>query len=228
MNLIGIIVLLISVSINRILRNKLRNYADAQLRTNLSGAEVAHKMLSDHGIDHIKITCTGGKHLTDHYNPLTRTVNLSDLVYHGNNAAAAAIAAHECGHAVQHAQGYAFLRFRSAMVPLLSATTRIMPWFIILGIVLINTTLLPLTAGISLFALTTLFSFVTLPVEFDASKRALVWMDHQGIVTSQEYQMAKSALWWAAMTYVIAALGSLTELLRLISLVMDGKHRNRS
>jgi Zn-dependent membrane protease YugP len=175
-------------------------------------------MLRGHGIEQVTITCTRG-HLTDHYNPLTKTVNLSDQVYYGKNAAAAAIAAHECGHAVQHAQGYAFLRFRSAMVPALSATTRFMPWIIMLGIFLINTTLLPLTVGIALFALTTLFSFITLPVEFDASKRALAWMDNQGIVTSQEHQMAKNALSWAAMTYVIAAIGSLAQLLQLINLL---------
>jgi uncharacterized protein len=222
MNLIGIIFLLVSVAVGSLLKSRLNAYAKTKLLANWSGAEVAAKMLREHGIEHVKITCTRG-HLTDHYNPLTRTVNLSDQVYYGKNAAAAAIAAHECGHAVQHAQGYAFLRFRSAMVPVLSATTRFMPWVIMLGISLIHTTLIPLTVGIVLFALTTLFSFITLPVEFDASKRALAWMDNQGVVTSQEHQMAKKTLWWAAMTYVVAALGTLSQLLHLINMLGSRK-----
>ena len=223
MNLIGIIFLLVSVSTGSILRNKLNRYSNIRLRSNLSGAEVADKMLRECGIENVTITGTSG-YLTDHYNPLTKKIHLSGQVYHGKNAAAAAIAAHECGHAVQHKQGYAFLRFRSAMVPVLSATARFMPWIIMLGIFLINTTLIPLTIGIALFALTTLFSFITLPVEFDASRRALAWMDHQGVVTSQERQMAQNALWWAAMTYVVAALGSLAQLLHLIN-IMDNRRR---
>ncbi len=222
MNLIGIIFLLVSVAVSGILKSKLKAYSNTRLRANWSGAEVADKMLREYRIENVTITCTRG-HLTDHYNPLTKTVNLSDQVYYGKNAAAVAIAAHECGHAVQHAQGYAFLRFRSAMVPALSATTHFMPWIIMLGIFLINTTLLPLTVGIALFALTTLFSFITLPVEFDASRRALAWMDNQGVVTNQEHQMAKNALWWAAMTYVVAALGSLAQLLQLINLLEGRK-----
>ena len=218
MYVIGILFLLVSGVINRILRNKFARYAETRLRANLSGAEVAAKMLRTYGIEDVKVTCTSG-HLTDHYNPLTKTVNLSAQVYEGSNAAAAAIAAHECGHAVQHAQGYAFLRLRSAMVPVLSATTRFMPWIILLGIFFINTTPVPLELGIGLFGLTTLFSFVTLPVEFDASRRALVWMDAQRIITSQERRMAQDALWWAAMTYVVAALGSLAQLLHLVSIL---------
>ena len=218
MNLIGIIFLLVSIAVSQILRSKFANYSKTRLRTDLSGAEVAAKMLHAYGIEDVKITCTSG-HLTDHYNPLTQTVNLSAQVYEGRNAAAAAIAAHECGHAVQHTQGYAFLRLRSAMVPVLSATTRFMPWVILLGVFLINTTLIPLEIGIALFALTTLFSFVTLPVEFDASRRALAWMDDQRVVTSRERHMAQDALWWAAMTYVMAALGSLAQLLHLVSIL---------
>lgn len=218
MDIIGIIFFLVSLAVNQILRNKLNNYSKTRLQANLSGAEVAARMLQEYRIENVKITCTSG-HLTDHYNPLTKTVNLSTQVYDGRNAAAAAIAAHECGHAVQHDQGYAFLRLRSAMVPLLSATTRLMPWIIFLGIMLIKTTLIPLEIGIGLFALTTLFSFVTLPVEFDASRRALAWIEGKRIVTSQESQMAKDALWWAAMTYVVATLGSLAQLLHLISML---------
>lgn len=222
MEWVGIFVLIISVVIGGILRSKLTYYAHTSLKANLSGAEIAEKMLRAYGIEQVKITCVGGS-LTDHYNPMNKTVNLSEQVYHSKNAAAAAIAAHECGHAVQHAQGYAFLRLRSAMVPALSATTRFMPWMIMMGILLINTTSIPLTVGIALFSLTTLFSFITLPVEFDASRRALHWMDHYGVVTSQEHQLARSALWWAAMTYVVAALGSLVELLRLINILNRNK-----
>jgi Zn-dependent membrane protease YugP len=218
MNLIGIIFLLVSVIVGSVFKSRFNAYSKTRLRANWSGAEIADKMLREYGIEQVKITCTSG-HLTDHYNPLTKTVNLSEQVYYGKNVAAAAIAAHECGHAVQHAQGYALLRLRSAMVPVLSATTRFMPWLIMLGIFLVNTTLVPLTVGIALFALTTLFCFITLPVEFDASNRALAWIDNQGVVTSQEHQMAKNALWWAAMTYVVAALGSLAQLLHLISIL---------
>jgi uncharacterized protein len=218
MDLIGIIFLLVSVIVGGIFRSKFHAYSRIKLRSNWSGAEIADKMLRECGIEQVKVTCTRG-HLTDHYNPLTKTVNLSNQVYYGQSAAAAAVAAHECGHAVQHAQGYAFLQFRSTMVPVLSVTTRFMPWVIMLGIFLVNATLVPLTIGIGLFALTTLFSFITLPVEFDASSRALAWMDNQGVVTSQERQMAKNALWWAAMTYVVAAMGSLAQLLHLLNIL---------
>jgi uncharacterized protein len=218
MNLIGIIFLLVSATVGGIFRNRFSVYSKTRLLSNWSGAEIADKMLRECGVEEVKVTCTRG-HLTDHYNPLTKTVNLSNQVYYGQSAAAAAIAAHECGHAVQHAQGYAFLRLRSNMVPVLSATTRFMPWVIMLGIFLVNTTLIPLTIGVGLFALTTSFSFITLPVEFDASSRALAWMDNRGVVTSQERQMAKDALWWAAMTYVVAALGSLAQLLHLVNIL---------
>jgi uncharacterized protein len=218
MDLIGIIFLLVSTVVSSIFRVRFSAYSRTRLLSNQSGAEIADRMLRECGVEQVKVTCTHG-HLTDHYNPLTKTVNLSDQVYYGQSAAAAAVAAHECGHAVQHAQGYAFLQLRSAMVPVLSATTRFMPWIIMFGIFLVHTTLIPLTIGVGLFALTTLFSFVTLPVEFDASSRALAWMDSQRVITSQERQMAKNALWWAAMTYVIAALGSLAQLLHLISIL---------
>jgi len=220
MDLTSIIFILASVAVGSILRSKFNAYAKTKLQANWSGAEVADKMLREYGIGQVKITCTRG-YLTDHYNPLNKTINLSEQVYYGKHAAAAAIAAHECGHAVQHAQGYPLLRLRSNLVPALSATTRFLPWVITLGIVLVNATPIPLTMGIALFALTTLFSLVTLPVEFDASNRALAWIDSQGVVTNQERQMAKDALWWAAMTYVIAALGSLAELLRLINILAD-------
>ena len=218
MQLIGFGFLLISLVVGRIFRSKFTKYANTPLGAGLSGAEIAERMLHDSGIFGVHIVSTPGK-LSDHYNPLTRTVNLSHDVYHGRNTAAAAVAAHECGHAVQHAQGYLFLRFRSAMVPALSITTRFMPWVVFLGISAINTTLVPLQVGIVLFSLTTLFSIVTLPVEFDASRRALAWMYSQRMTTRQEQAAAKDALWWAAMTYVVAALGSIAQLLHLMNLL---------
>jgi len=226
MELIGILLLLVSLAVSQMFRYKFTQYAQHSLQAQWSGAEVAHKMLQAHGIDQVKVTCTRG-YLTDHYNPLTRTVNLSESVYFGRNAAAAAVAAHECGHAVQHQQGYVFLQLRSAMVPALSATSRFIPWVVLLGLFLIHTTLVPLKIGIVLYALTALFSIVTLPVEFDASRRALAWIDRQGAVTRQERQMAQDALWWAAMTYVVAALGSLIQLARLWLILMDQQNRQR-
>lgn len=218
MNVIGYFLLLLSVAVNHVLRRKFANYAQTRLQANLSGVEVATRMLDTYGIEDVKTTYSDG-HLSDHYNSLTKTIHLSPQVYEGRNAAAVAIAAHECGHAVQHAQGYALLRMRSAMVPVLSFTTRFLPWIIMLGIFMVHTTLIPLKAGIALFALTTIFSFVTLPVELDASRRALAWIKDQGIVTNQELSMSKSALQWAAMTYVLAALGSLAQLLHLINVL---------
>lgn len=225
MFLLSICIFLISALVSLTFKRRIATYLQTRLSANLSGAEVANKMLRHYGLDHVNVTCTEG-HLTDHYNPLNSTVNLSTQVYHGRNTAAVAIAAHECGHAVQHAQGYALLRFRSAMVPILSSTSQVMPWVIMLGILLVNTTTIPLELGIALFSLTTVFSFVTLPVEFDASRRALAWIDDHRIVTSQEHQMAKNALWWAAMTYVVAALASLVQLLRLLSILASRRRQN--
>lgn len=200
------------------LKSKFRQYAQTPLRSNLSGQEIAEKMLRDHGITNVRVVSVQGR-LTDHYNPADRTVNLSHEVFYGRNAAAAAVAAHECGHAVQHAKAYSFLKFRSAMVPMLSVTSRFMPFIIIGGIFMLQYTPLPLAIGVALFALTTLFSFITLPVEFDASKRALAWIHDRGVVTSQEYTLSKGALRWAAMTYVVAALSSLATLLYYASLL---------
>jgi uncharacterized protein len=224
MVLISIIILLFSLFVQQLLRSKLAHFASIPLKSGLTGAQIATKMLHDYGINEVKIISTHGQ-LTDHYNPLNKTVNLSTEIYHGSNAGAAAVAAHECGHAVQHAKGYAFLQMRSAMVPFLSFTSRYMMLIIMIGILMIHTTLLPLEIGIGLFALTTVFSFITLPVEFDASRRALAWIDRQGVVSSQEHAQAKEALSWAAMTYVLAALGSLAELLRLIFILLH--HRRR-
>jgi hypothetical protein len=202
------------------LKSKFKTYSQTPLQSNLSGQEIAAQMLADHGISDVQIISVEGQ-LTDHYNPANRTVNLSADVYHGRNAAAAAVAAHECGHAVQHAKAYAFLQFRSAMVPMLSIANGFMPILLMIGMMILystgNSTLL--AVGVALFAMATLFSFVTLPVEFDASNRALNWIKEKGIVTPAEYAMSKDALWWAAMTYVVAALGMLAQLLYYLNLL---------
>ena len=194
------------------LRNKFKEYAETPISSEMSGREIAEKMLRDHGITDVKIISTEGQ-LTDHYNPMEKTVNLSADVYSGRNAAAAAIAAHECGHAVQHAHAYAMLNLRSALVPVISASSKWVMWVLLAGILLINTFPQLLLIGIIMFAGTTLFSFVTLPVEFDASRRALVWLESSRVATSLEHSKAKDALWWAAMTYVVAALASLATLM---------------
>ena len=219
MYLLLILLTLASWLIQWRLRSKFKQYAQVGLSSGLSGAEIAKKMLTDHGIYDVQIISTPGQ-LTDHYNPTDKTVNLSEGVYAERSAAAAAIAAHECGHAVQHSTSYAMLRFRSALVPTLSAVSKWVPMLILAGFFLINRTPVPLLLGVGLFGLTTLFSFITLPVEFDASRRALAWMDQRGVVTAQEHGMAKDALWWAAMTYVVAAISSLATLLYYVTIFM--------
>ena len=214
-----ILLMFVSWGIQWRLRSKFKQYAQVGLQSGLTGAQIAELMLADHGITDVRIESTEGS-LTDHYNPATKTVNLSEGVYAERSAAAAAVAAHECGHAVQHATAYSMLQFRSAMVPALSAVSRFMPWILLAGIFMLRTSVIPLGLGIALFALTTLFSFVTLPVEFDASRRALAWMDKRGVVTVQEHAMAKDALWWAAMTYVVAAISSLATLLYYVMIFM--------
>ena len=225
MYLILIALMLVSWGIQWRLRSKFKQYAQVGLKANLTGAQIAEHMLADHGITDVRIISTDGQ-LTDHYNPTDKTVNLSEGVYAERSAAAAAIAAHACGHAVQHATAYSMLQFRSAMVPGLSAVSKWMPWVLLAGVFMISRSLIPLGVGIALFALTTLFSFVTLPVEFDASRRALAWMDKRGVVTVEEHAMAKDALWWAAMTYVVAAISSLATLLYYVSIFMSGNRRN--
>jgi Zn-dependent membrane protease YugP len=202
------------------LKSKFQKYAQEPLRSNFSGEEIAVKMLADHGIHDVRVISVEGQ-LTDHYNPADKTVNLSNDVFHGRNAAAAAVAAHECGHAVQHARAYSFLQFRSAMVPMLNVANGFMPILLMIGMMILYSTgnALLLSIGVALFALATLFSFVTLPVEFDASNRALAWIKSEGIVTPSEYEMSKDALWWAAMTYVVAALGMLAQLLYYLNLL---------
>ena len=220
-----ILVMLVSWGIQWRLRSKFKQYSQVGLKANLTGAQIAELMLADHGITDVRIISTEGR-LTDHYNPADKTVNLSESVYAERSAASAAIAAHECGHAVQHAAAYSMLQFRSALVPALSAVSKWMPWILLAGVFMINRSLIPLGVGIALFSLTTLFSFVTLPVEFDASRRALAWMDKRGVVTTEEHAMAKDALWWAAMTYVVAAIASLATLLYYVSIFMSGNRRN--
>ncbi|MFC5270863.1 zinc metallopeptidase [Adhaeribacter terreus] len=204
------------------LRSKFAQYSEVGLQNGMSGKEIAEHMLADNGITDVRVISTEGQ-LTDHYNPADKTVNLSEGVYASRSVAAAAVAAHECGHAVQHATAYGMLKFRSAMVPALSVASRYMQWIILIGIFMLQTTPIPLAIGVALFAMTTLFSFITLPVEFDASRRALAWIDQKGIVTTQEHGMAKDALKWAALTYVVAALGSLATLLYYASMLLGGR-----
>jgi len=185
----------------------------------MTGAEIAAKMLRDNNIDDVKIISIEGQ-LTDHYNPLEKTVNLSPEVYSGRSVAAAAVAAHECGHAVQHAHAYAWLGLRSNLTPVVSFASQWMQWILLAGVLTINIFPYLLIFGIILFAATTFFSFVTLPVEFDASNRALVWLESSGVTSSQEHEMAKDALKWAAMTYVVAALASLATLLYYVSIFL--------
>jgi Zn-dependent membrane protease YugP len=201
------------------LKSKFKQYGQMTIGSGLSGREIAEKMLSDNGINDVKIISVEG-HLTDHYNPMDKTVNLSPEVYHGRSAAAAAVAAHEVGHAVQHARAYAWLNFRSAMVPVVSFGSKWVHWVLLAGILLINTFPSLLLIGIVMFGLITLFSFVTLPVEFDASRRALVWLETSRTANVQEMGMAKDALKWAAMTYVVAALSALATLAYYVMIYM--------
>ena len=206
-------------------KSKFKTYSEIGLSSGLSGKDIAEKMLADHGIADVKIISVEGQ-LTDHYNPADRTVNLSPEVYHGKSVAAAAVAAHECGHAVQHAKAYSWLQFRSSMVPVVSVASSLVQWTLMIGVLLMafSGNYIVLTVGVAALALVTLFSFITLPVEFDASNRALAWLNTQGGVMSgnaDEHVQAKDALWWAAMTYVVAALGSLATLLYYASMLFN-------
>ena len=218
--LIGIVIMLISFLVGRQLRSRFAKYSRTPLSNGMSGKEIAERMLADHGITNVKVTHVKGQ-LTDHYNPATRTVNLSEAVYGQRNAAAAAVAAHECGHAVQHAQAYSWLQFRSKLVPVVSVTSSLVQWILLGGILLINSFPQLLLIGIILFATTTLFSIITLPVEYDASNRALKWLKERQIVTTSEYAMSADALKWAARTYVVAAIGSIGTLLYYLMIYMN-------
>ena len=206
----------LSMYVSSRLKSKFKTYSKLQLRNGMSGAEIAEKMLSDHGIRDVKVVSVKGS-LTDHYNPMKKTVNLSESVYNERNAAAAAVAAHECGHAVQHAQGYEWLKMRSLLVPVVSISSNLSMWVIIIGLGMFGGTQNYTIAsiGVAMFALGTLFSFITLPVEYDASNRALAWLRRKNMVSQQELVASKDALKWAARTYVVAAIGSLATLIYL-------------
>ncbi|MCB9261938.1 MAG: zinc metallopeptidase [Flavobacteriales bacterium] len=218
--LIGGIIAFVGMIVQGRLRSKFKQYSETPISSNLSGKEIAEKMLRDNGIYDVKVISVQGQ-LTDHYNPVNKTVNLSEAVYNYRNAAAAAVAAHECGHAVQHANAYSWLEFRSKMVPAVKISSTLVQFVLIGGILMVNTFPNLLLAGIVLFAVTTLFSFVTLPVEFDASRRALVWMRTSNVVSTRELEDSKDALKWAALTYVVAALGSLATLLYYVSVYLN-------
>jgi hypothetical protein len=204
-----------SMIVQNVLQRRYEKYAEVP--AGITGAEVASRMLAAHGIRDVKIVSIPGK-LTDHYDPTTKTVNLSENVYYGRSVAAAAVAAHECGHVVQHATGYAPLKMRSALVPVVSFSNNIVSWVLLAGVLMINIMPSLLWIGIGLFALTTLFSFITLPVEINASARAVNWLENAGIVSYETKPMAVDALKWAAYTYVIAAISSLATLLYYISI----------
>ena len=213
--LLGVIALL-SWMVSSTLKRKFAKYSKTRLRNGMSGAEIAEKMLSDHGISDVKVVSVKGQ-LTDHYNPKNRTVNLSEAVYHQRNAAAAAVAAHECGHAVQHAKAYSWLQMRSTMVPMVNIASRFSTMVIFVGLLLgfgagLGLGYWVVLLGFVMMGVATLFSFVTLPVEYDASNRALAWLKNRHIVSREEYKDAEDALRWAARTYLVAALGALATL----------------
>ena len=215
---------LISWMISRNLKSKFERYSQLPIPRGMTGKDVAVKMLRDNGIYDVQVTSTNG-HLTDHYDPTTKTVNLSENVYASSNVAAAAIAAHECGHAVQHAMAYAPLTLRSKLVPVVNFASNWMQWILLAGIIFVRTFPQLMLAGICLFALTTLFSFITLPVEINASSRALVWLNTSGITNYETHDQAKDALKTAAYTYVVAALGSLATLVYYILIYLGGSRR---
>jgi len=209
--------MVISLIVSQVLKSKFRKYSALPIGNGYTGRDIAEKMLRDNGIYDVQVISVEGQ-LTDHYNPESKTVNLSQDVYSQSNISAAAVAAHECGHAVQHKESYAFLNLRSALVPAVSFASSWMQWVLLAGILMVNRFPQLLLAGIVLFAATTLFSFITLPVEIDASRRALLWLNNSGISNSETQPKAKDALKWAAYTYVVAALASLATLLYYIAI----------
>ncbi|WP_136480389.1 zinc metallopeptidase [Cognatitamlana onchidii] len=224
--LIGVVAL-VSWAVSNTLKRKFEKYSKVQLRNGMSGAEIAQKMLADNGIYDVEVISTPGR-LTDHYNPKNKTVNLSEAVYNQRNAAAAAVAAHECGHAVQHAQAYNWLQMRSTLVPMVSVTSGMSQWLIIGGLVLGGAAGIGLgwwvaVLGVVFMGFATLFSFITLPVEYDASNRALAWLKNKNMVTPEEYKGSEDALKWAARTYLVAAIGALANLLYWALQVFGGR-----
>ncbi|HVZ58015.1 MAG TPA: zinc metallopeptidase [Chitinophagaceae bacterium] len=222
--LVSLLFVGISMLVSLVLKGKLNAYGKQPLASGLTGREVAEKMLRESGIYDVQVISAEG-FLSDHYNPLNKTVNLSPEVYNGQSVASAAIAAHECGHAVQHATAYRWLMLRSRLVPMVQASSGLVNWILLAGILLINRFPELLLVGIGLFALTVLFSLITLPVEFDASRRALAWLNHTRVTTPQEYPRAKDALKWAAMTYVVAALAAVVTLIQYLFIYLGNRNR---
>ena len=213
--IVGGILSVVGLVISQQLKSKYNKYGRIPIRSGMTGAQVAAEMLRYYGINDVKIIQGQGM-LTDHYNPLTKTVNLSPQVYSGYSIASAAVAAHECGHAVQHAEAYSMLQLRSRLVPIVNISAMAQQWLLLIAFMTLSSFPQIMLITIIAFAVTTLFAFITLPVEFDASRRALVWLDESGVAQGAEYDGAKDALWWAAMTYVSAALSALVMLLYLI------------
>jgi Zn-dependent membrane protease YugP len=221
--IIGGLVFLVSAFVSNRLKSKFKKYSKIHLENGLSGAQIAQKMLADHGITDVEIISVKGQ-LTDHYNPSNKTVNLSEPVYSQRNAAAAAVAAHEVGHAVQHARAYSWLGMRSKLVPVVSIASKYSQWVLIGGLALAASTAFGnyiLLLGIIMYGMGTLFAFITLPVEYDASKRALAWLEDSNMLTAQEHDGAQDALKWAARTYLVAAIGSLATLLYFLSIFLN-------
>lgn len=226
--IIGLFFMIIGMIVNGRMKSKFREYSKVPLNMNLTGGEVAKLMLADNGIHDVQVVSVADQ-LTDHYNPATKTVNLSEPVYNGRNAAAAAVASHECGHAVQHARAYSMLELRTALVPVQNISARVLNIvfmmmifgsFAVRGLFSVQTALLVIIACYGVFAL---FALITLPVEFDASRRALIWVQQRGIVNSNEYGMAKDALRWAALTYVVAAMGALVTLFYFVLMFLGSR-----
>ena len=224
--LVSLLFIGISFIVSMILKSKFSKYSKIPLSNGMSGKEVAEKMLRENGIYDVKVTASQG-FLSDHYNPLNKTVNLSPEVFEGTSISAAAVAAHECGHAVQHANSYSWLMMRSRLVPVVQLTSNLVNIVLIIGVIMAasgNTTLL--LVGIAMMAVTVLFTLITLPVEFDASKRALAWLETTNVTNSIEYPKAKDALKWAAMTYVVAALAAVVTLVQYIMIFLGSRDRN--
>lgn len=223
--IIFIVFALFSWIVQKVLQSKFKKYSQIPIPNGMTGKDVAEKMMHENGVYDVQVLNISGK-LTDHYNPVNKTLNLSDEVYQSNSIAAAAVAAHECGHAVQHARAYPFLTMRSKLVPAVNFASRWMQWILLAGILTLQRFPELMLAGIILFALTTLFSFITLPVEINASKRAVAWLSNAGITNYETYPMAKDALQWAAYTYVVAALSSLATLVYYILIFLGARSRD--
>lgn len=214
--------MILSWVVSMVLKSKFKKYSKIPIDNGMTGKEVAERMLRDNGIYDVKIVSVQG-HLTDHYNPADKTINLSQDVYNGRHISAAAVAAHEIGHAIQHSKAYAWLGFRSKLVPAVSFASKWVQWVLLAGVLLVQTFPAVLLAGIALFAMTTVFSFITLPVEIDASRRALAWLSNAGITSYQNHDKAQDALKWAAYTYVVAALGSLATLMYYVMIFLGSR-----